>query len=326
MGGVKDPTGAKAAGDEVSLPKRSSSGGEGDEPSWTAPTGPPPYRARVRAGKRPVLLVLTGSAGGRVLLVESPKVTIGRSKRATITLDDNGVSRMHCGLACDGTTSILTDLGSTHGTVVNGERADRVELRPGDRIQLGPEVLLEFDVYDDANGGAAAKLYEGATRDLLTRALNPRTFFERLAAEAAFAVRHRTKLVAVAIEIDNLQAISRVHGPAAADAVLRGIAGAISSTLRGEDILARTRADGFVVLCRGLSLSKGVQLAERLRALVEKHDVVFASQSFRVTVSAGVAELRELGDHLERAALLELAERRLALATGDGRNRVVSKG
>lgn len=277
------------------------------EPSRTSPTGIA-RRTAVAPTKRTALLVMTGTDAGRVLLIGSRKVTVGRSKQADFTLRDEGVSRMHCGLAREGATCVLTDLGSTHGTFVNGVRTDRVELCAGDRIQLGPDALLEFDVYDEDDEGVAKKLYEGATRDLLTHALNRRAFCDRLAAEVAYAVRHRTKLVAVAVEIDQLNAVIDLHGNAAGDAVLCDVAAAISSTLRSEDALARLRSHGFVVLSRGLSLRNGVKLAERMRKLVEDRVVPFGGQRLRVTLSAGVAELAEtceLGETGELRAIRE---------------------
>lgn len=294
------------------------------EPSSTFPTGIPRLSPACSV-KRPHLLVITGATAGRVLLIESAKLTIGRSRQADFTLPDDGVSRMHCGIACDGTTCVISDLGSTHGTVINGTRVESVQLSPGDRVQLGPNVLLEYDLCEGLEEGVADKLYHGATRDLLTRALNRRAFQERLCAEVAYAARHRAKLIAASIDIDCLDALVDRHGHAAGDAVLRDVATAIASTLRSEDVLARPRREGFVVLGRGLALRNGVKLAERIRKLLEEHVVTFDGLSLRVTVSAGVAELGEVEAPATANALLLLADDRLAAAKAAGTNRVGSK-
>jgi NAD(P)-dependent dehydrogenase (short-subunit alcohol dehydrogenase family) len=39
---------------------------------------------------------------------------------------------------------IIQDLGSTNGTIVNGEHVGRCQLQPGDRLQLG-DLLLDID-------------------------------------------------------------------------------------------------------------------------------------------------------------------------------------
>lgn len=301
------------------------------EPSRTAPTDFAPRPSGFARkdgeprGKRALLLVMNGTAAGRVLLIESRKVTVGRSRQADFTLGDDGVSRMHCGIASNGDTYELTDLGSTHGTFVNGARIERVALAAGDRIQLGTDALLEFDVCDAAEQGVLDKLYEGATRDLLTRALNRRAFEERLTADVSYALRHRAGLCAVAVEIDDLDAIAEAHGNAGGDAVLREVAGAIASMLRRDDVLARTRTNGFVVLGRGLSLQNGITFAERIRKLVEEQSIAVEGTSVRVTITAGIAELGECEMPASGSALLELADARLVAARASGPNRIDGK-
>jgi ABC transport system ATP-binding/permease protein len=63
---------------------------------------------------------------------------IGRAPDCDLTLDSPLVSRHHARLERSGATHNLIDLGSTNGTFVNSRRIDRVELHPGDVVQLGP--------------------------------------------------------------------------------------------------------------------------------------------------------------------------------------------
>jgi ABC-type multidrug transport system ATPase subunit len=71
---------------------------------------------------------------------------IGRvAKQADFVLDHPLVSRRHARLLRDGNHVVLHDLGSANGTFVNGRRLTRkVELHPGDRIDIGP-FSLTFD-------------------------------------------------------------------------------------------------------------------------------------------------------------------------------------
>jgi predicted component of type VI protein secretion system len=62
---------------------------------------------------------------------------IGRLKACDICLSDANTSREHAALEREGSGWALVDLGSTNGTLVNGERADRVRLRDGDIITIG---------------------------------------------------------------------------------------------------------------------------------------------------------------------------------------------
>ena len=58
-----------------------------------------------------------------------------------IVIDHMGVSGTHAQIAMEGQSVILTDLKSTNGTFVNGQRVERVELRPNDWISIGKHIL-----------------------------------------------------------------------------------------------------------------------------------------------------------------------------------------
>lgn len=65
-------------------------------------------------------------------------VMLGRNPGCDVHLDDDSVSRMHARLRmCDGVW-MLSDLGSTNGTWVNGRRVTtRTPVRRGDVVQMG---------------------------------------------------------------------------------------------------------------------------------------------------------------------------------------------
>ena len=64
--------------------------------------------------------------------------TIGRATGADFIIDAALVSRVHCRVtALAGGELEITDLESTNGTYVNGERIDSARLASGDRLQVG---------------------------------------------------------------------------------------------------------------------------------------------------------------------------------------------
>jgi Nif-specific regulatory protein len=75
--------------------------------------------------------------------------TIGRHEQCGVPLVDAKASRRHAQLSFAQDEWTITDLGSTHGTFVNGERVTRRRIEDGDRIQIG-QVLLVFSTSDDA--------------------------------------------------------------------------------------------------------------------------------------------------------------------------------
>jgi len=78
------------------------------------------------------LLVVQGAEVdlGNHLLCNRP-ITIGRDEGAELALSDGSISRNHCRVERDSETGryVLTDLGSTNGTMINGTRiAQKVPL------------------------------------------------------------------------------------------------------------------------------------------------------------------------------------------------------
>ncbi len=64
--------------------------------------------------------------------------TIGRTTRADFIIDAALISRLHCRLTAERSNQLVVeDLGSTNGTLVNGERIVRQVLRAGDLLTVG---------------------------------------------------------------------------------------------------------------------------------------------------------------------------------------------
>jgi hypothetical protein len=78
--------------------------------------------------------------GDRVPLGEYV-VTIGRQHDCTIVLADPNVSRHHAEVRPAGDGFMVSDLGSTNGTKVNGNKVDRRQLADGDEMRCGNTVM-----------------------------------------------------------------------------------------------------------------------------------------------------------------------------------------
>ena len=68
--------------------------------------------------------------------------TIGDHRFAELSVDDDAVSPKHARVTCSESGMLIEDLGSRHGTHVNGQRITRAELEDGDRILVGSTTLL----------------------------------------------------------------------------------------------------------------------------------------------------------------------------------------
>lgn len=91
--------------------------------------------------------------GMRRVPITGAPVRIGRAPECELVLKDNRVSRRHARLAARDGVLVLTDLGSTNGTRVNGHRVTEVVLGAGDRVQIGETSL----VVETAAAGADAR-------------------------------------------------------------------------------------------------------------------------------------------------------------------------
>ena len=95
-----------------------------------------------------LLHVRSGPATG-VMHPVIERATIGRGTGADVVIADQAVSRIHASVRIDGQTAVVEDLGSSNGTMVNGEpivAARRVA--PGDVVTVGA-TELEVRITDD---------------------------------------------------------------------------------------------------------------------------------------------------------------------------------
>jgi hypothetical protein len=89
------------------------------------------------------LTLLVGGEEEDTYFIGRGRSTIGRLESNTIAVPDTGMSRHHTEIMADESKFILTDLGSTNGTFVNGKRVAEAELKDGDTIEIG-KVALRF--------------------------------------------------------------------------------------------------------------------------------------------------------------------------------------
>ena len=278
---------------------------------------------------RAVLTVVSGPSMGRVFTVaEDGHTVIGRGREADVRIDDGGASRAHARVTALGNGRYeVEDLGSTNGTFVDGRRVERSELRSGDRIHVGPNVVVSFAIVDAQAERVAHQLYESSVRDPLTRAHNRRYLVERLASEIAYSKRHETHLALLLLDLDHFKRVNDTHGHLAGDDVLRDVAALVQRMIRAEDVFARFGGEEFVVLVRGIEHANVGRFAERLRIGVERLEIAVGTSTgtaiVRVTASVGYASMSELqGDDRDADGLLRLADERMYKAKTAGRNRV----
>jgi len=92
------------------------------------------------------LVARSGPTAGTVYPLESQEMHIGRDLNNDIVINDPEVSRRHARLFLQGSTYVLEDLGSTNGTLVNGQRVvGPYILNSGEEVTLGEKIRLVFE-------------------------------------------------------------------------------------------------------------------------------------------------------------------------------------
>lgn len=94
-------------------------------------------------GLQGILFLIEEGTAVREFPLERDVVTLGRHSGCDVVIPDPGVSRRHAQIRRDGVAHVITDLGSTNGTIVNEAPVTERVLEDGDRITIG-NTVLEF--------------------------------------------------------------------------------------------------------------------------------------------------------------------------------------
>jgi two-component system cell cycle response regulator len=281
-----------------------------------------PDAEELAAEQQGTLTVVSGQQVGAVFLLRAD-TSIGRAHDTHVSIDDESLSRRHARIVRVGKQYEVEDLGSTNGTFLGGERVlARTQLVDGMRVQFA-NVVMRFSLQEPLEAVATRRIYEMSVRDGLTGLHNRRHFDERIAAELAYALRHKTPLCVILLDLDHFKDINDRLGHQAGDLVLRRVADTLQATVRAEDVLSRFGGEEFALIARGIDEIGSQLFAERLRMLVEKLDVRFGEEYVRVTVSLGVAHTHALPNVRDEEAFIAAADRALYAAKHAGKNRVV---
>jgi len=88
---------------------------------------------------------------GKRYPIRKSRTVIGRGSDADITVDDSSISRKHVEVLWDGKRGQVNDLGSTNGSLLNGEKVAKAPLAPDSVIDIG-RTRIVFRVVAQAEG------------------------------------------------------------------------------------------------------------------------------------------------------------------------------
>jgi diguanylate cyclase (GGDEF)-like protein len=126
--------------------------------------------------------------------------------------------------------------------------------------------------------------------DGLTGLSNRRQAEDTLSRELARAERFDTSLAVVLADLDDFKSVNDRYGHAAGDAVLRGFADVLRTSLREIDLCARWGGEEFLLLLPGTDAEGAAHVAQRVRATLAARAIAAPDAPYlRVTASFGVA-------------------------------------
>ena len=162
--------------------------------------------------------------------------------------------------------------------------------------------------------------------DPLIGIYNRRYFDLKLTEEIKRAHRYNFQISMLLLDIDHFKKINDKFGHYIGDLVLKNLGDLLLKNVRATDIVARYGGEEIAVIAPHTSIISAVDLAERLRHVVETSIIIPANeredrQEVTISVSIGVAGLGQ--QITDKQSLIKRTDEALYKAKEEGRNRVV---
>ncbi len=161
------------------------------------------------------------------------------------------------------------------------------------------------------------RVEELAVTDRLTGLNNRLKLDEVFAYELEQSKRYGFPLSIIMMDIDKFKSVNDVYGHQVGDQVLQHLATILKNSVRMTDTVGRWGGEEFLIICPKSDQTESLQLAEKLRVVVEKYDFPVVGGK---TISCGITAF-EQNDTQE--IMTERADKALYEAKVQGRNRVM---
>jgi diguanylate cyclase (GGDEF)-like protein len=196
---------------------------------------------------------------------------------------------------------------------------DHTEQRKRDAQLQG--AMAQLEQQQKANEALRRDMQDNQVRDGVSGLYHRAHFEEQLRREADLSAREQREFALVAVAIDNLDEILRLHGPEGGERVVEALGRLLRANTRAMDSPCRLGGDRFVVLLSGVGLATAHSRMEQLRRQCSQHIVPFNGQQIPFTVCMGVASFPHTAGAIDD--LMRSADRALASAREKGGNRIV---
>ncbi len=156
-----------------------------------------------------------------------------------------------------------------------------------------------------------------STTDTLTQLPNRLKLDQHFLLLLKHCQRYHMPLSIILLDLDYFKRVNDTHGHQVGDEVLIELSERLSNNIRETDLVGRWGGEEFLILCPELTHYQAMQLAEKLRQLIEVQPFNIVGTQ---TASFGIATLKA---HDTEDSLLEAADQALYQAKQQGRNRII---
>ena len=160
-----------------------------------------------------------------------------------------------------------------------------------------------------------------ATHDKLTGLPNRRHADSYLQQQVDLAQRRKRSGALALADVDHFKRINDGYSHAIGDQVLERVAQILREGCRKTDFVSRYGGEEFMLYFPDTGVDRAIQVCTELREAVQDADWSDIAPGFAVTVSFGLAEIR---DDAHSRTILDEADTRLYRAKREGRNRVIA--
>jgi diguanylate cyclase (GGDEF)-like protein len=163
------------------------------------------------------------------------------------------------------------------------------------------------------------KVKKEAKTDALTNMLNKKALNDELKKQEEFYKRFKRNYSVIFFDIDHFKNVNDTYGHDAGDVILKSVGLILNRYSRDIDIVGRFGGEEFIIIAPETEKEGAYKFADKIRQVIEKTKFMYKKTRIKITISAGVAERKEVNSMEE---IVKLADERLYKAKNSGRNRV----
>lgn len=167
-----------------------------------------------------------------------------------------------------------------------------------------------------------AELEKQTAHDKLTGLLNAAGFEEQGQKVYAFAQRHKSNMSVAMLEIANFQQVFLTAGKTATQKIIQAVCKRLTSTLRTEDITARTGVARIALILPEASITDAREVVERMLGTAAKLSIDIGKEKLRIDMVGGISTIN-LQSQEDFQALLQQAESALGSALKGSGQKIV---